>query len=177
MTDDKQARSSFRRRWLAVSLATIMMIASFVVFVYSLAAASGNENAYAGGLLGIGLGLVPAVFAVAAWASQNPNTIKSTVFATLLWFAAFLLFGYFSLPVALVAGYGAGGVVAFRLHPDNSRRTRAIAVALCVVYTGALLTFSTTLGLFAGAALPFLAIVLADLYEERGKEPSGEISP
>lgn len=153
------------------------MIGSFVIFVYSLAAASGNENAYAGGLLGIGLGLVPAVFAVAAWASQNPNTVRSVVLATLLWFAAFLLIGYFSLPVALVVGYGAGGVVAFRLGPHNSRRTRAIAVALCVVYTGALLTLSTALGLFAGAALPFLAIALADLYEERGERQTGEISP
>lgn len=153
------------------------MIGSFVLFVYSLAAASGNENAFAGGLLGIGLGLVPAVFAAAAWASQNPNTVRSVVFATLLFFAAFLLIGYFSLPVALVAGYGAGGVVAFRLGPENSRRTRAIAVALSVIYTGALLTFSTALGLFAGAALPFLSIALADMYEERGTGPSEEVSP
>jgi hypothetical protein len=177
VSEDKQERSNLRRRWLAVLLATVLMIGSFVLFVYSLAAASGNENAFAGGLLGIGLGLVPAVFAVAAWASQNPNTVRSVVFATLLFFAAFLLIGYFSLPVALVAGYGAGGVVAFRLAPENSRRTRAIAVALCVIYTGALLTFSTALGLFAGAALPFLSIALADTYEERGKEPSEEVSP
>ena len=153
------------------------MIGSFVLFVYSLAAASGNENAYAGGLLGIGLGLVPAVFAAAAWTSQNPNTVKSVVLATGIWFAVFLLIGYFSLPVALVAGYGAGGVVAFRLGPENSRRTRAIAVALCVIYTGALLTFSTALGLFAGAALPFVSIALADMYEERGEEPPEAISP
>ena len=177
MPDDKEERSNLRRRWLAVLLATVLMVGSFVLFVYSLAAASGNENTYAGGLLGIGLGLVPAVFAVAAWASQNPQTVKSVLIATLLWFAAFLLIGYFSLPVALVAGYGAGGIVAFRLAPGNSRRTRAIAVMLCVVYTGALLTFSTALGLFAGAALPFLSIALADLYEERGREGPEEISP
>jgi hypothetical protein len=74
--------------------------------------------------------------------------------------------GFLSLPIGLVAGYGAGGVVAFS-RPGESRRERIIAVALCVVYTAAMLAVFPEVGLFAGAPLPFLAIALADLYQER----------
>lgn len=166
MTNQKE-KPSLRRRWLAVLLATALMIGSFFVFIYALAAASGNETGYAGGLIGIGLGLVPAVFAVAAWVSQNAHAVRSTLMASGLWLVIVLVVGYVSLPIALVAGYGAGGIVAFRLRPNNTLRMRVIAVAICVVYTGTLLALSTEAGLFAGAPLPFLAITLADLYQER----------
>lgn len=148
-----------------------MMLASFVMFIYALAAASGDETVFAGALVGIALGLVPGVFAVAAWVSQNPHSMASTLAASGLWFGFVLAIGFFSVPLALIAGFGAGGVVAFRSGPEHSKRSRSIAVALLVVYTAALLTFSTELGLFAGAPLAFVAIALADLYHERGAAP------
>lgn len=148
-------------------LTTVMMLASYVMFIYAVAAASGEETVFAGALVGIGLGLVPGVFAVAAFVSQNPRTVVSTLQATGLWFALVLVIGFFSLPVALVTGYGMGGVFAFWQKPGASRRTRLVAVALCAVYTGALLVVFPEFGLFGGAPLPFLAIALADLYDER----------
>jgi hypothetical protein len=175
--DPNKSRASVRRRWLAVLLATLLMIGSFVLFIYALAAASGDETGYAGGLIGIGLGLVPGVFAVAAWVSQNPHVIRSTLLASCLWLVIALVVGYVSLPIGLVAAYGAGGIVAFRLRPDNSRGARVIAVTICVIYTGVLLAFSTAAGLFAGAPLPFLAIALADLYRERAAHQSDDVSP
>jgi hypothetical protein len=42
-----------------------------------------------------------------------------------------------------------------------------IAVGLCVVYVIALQRLLPEVGLFAGAPLPFVAIILADLYREK----------
>jgi len=165
MADTKREPTT-RRRWLAVLLATVMMLGSFVLFIYGLAAISGDETQFGGGLIGIGLGLVPGVFAAAAWVSQNQHALRATAAAILIWLAVTLALAPFSLPIALVAGYGAGGVFAFRLRPGNSRRSRVLAVVACVVYTGALLTISTPVGLFGGAPLPFAAIALADVYKE-----------
>lgn len=158
-------------------LATLIMLGSYFLFIYALAAASGSETTFAGGLLGIGLGLVPGVFAAAAWVSQNPHTIRSTLAASGFWLVAVLIIGYFSLPIGLIAGFGAGGVIAFRLGPEHSRRTRTIALALCVLYAAALMAISFQTGLFGAAPLPFVAIALADLYSERSARKPGEVSP
>lgn len=152
---------------MAVLLATVLMFISHVLFIYAFVAASGDETIFAGALLGIGLGLVPGVFAVAAFVSQNPRALLSTVMATALWLAVTLPLGVANLPTGLVAGYGAGGIFAFRLGPVHTRRSRLIAVALCVVYVIALQRLLPEVGLFAGAPLPFVAIVLADIYREK----------
>lgn len=155
------------RRWLAVVLATVIMLLSYLLFVYSLAALSGEETEFAGALLGIALGLVPGVFVVAAFVSQNQTTVRSGLAATGLWLVVALPLALVDLATGLVAGFGLGGVVAFRLGQGNTRRSRVIAVLLCVVYTFIVQRISPRLGLFAGAPLPFLAIAAADMYVER----------
>lgn len=167
MTRDRDEKEpSEKRRWLAILLTTALMTATYVVFLYSLVVASGEETVFAGGLLGIALGLVPGVFAVGAFVSQSPSVIKATLKASGLWVAGVAIF-FFDLPTGLVAGFGAGGVLAFRLRTKNSYRARAIAIALCVIYTFVLLRVAPEVGLFAGAPLPFIAIGLADMYTER----------
>lgn len=163
---------SEKRRWLSILLTTALMIVTYVVFIYSVAAASGEEAIFAGGLLGIALGLVPGIFAAAAFVSQNPSIIKTTLKATGLWAGATLIL-FFDLPTGLVAGFGAGGVVAFRLGEQNSYKARVIAVGLCALYTFVLQRISFQLGLFAGAPLPFVAIGLADMYMERAAGSEG----
>lgn len=157
-----------RRRWLAVLLATIIMLASYTMFVYSLAALSGSETVFAGGLLGIALGLVPGVFIVAAFVSQNPNTPRATLTATALWVLFALPLGMFSFPIGLVAGFGAGGIVAFRRWEPHTWQSRAVAVGLCVLYVFTLQFVSLELALFSAAPLPFLAIAAADVFKEKG---------
>lgn len=169
MTDTTEAQPSARRRWLAILLATVLMVLSYLLFIYALAAASGEETVYAGALLGIGMGLVPGVFAVAGFVSAHPRTLMATIGATALWFVIAGPIGIGSLPAGLVAGFGAGGVFAFRLGPEHSRRSRVIAVIITVVYVLILQRVMPEVGLFAGAPLPFLAIGLADLYKERFK--------
>lgn len=167
---DENESISTRRRWLAVLLATVLMFISHVLFIYALVAVSGDETIFAGALFGIGLGLVPGVFAVAAFVSQNPRAFLSTLGASALWFVVTLPLGVANLPTGLVAGYGAGGVVAFRLGAVHTRMSRAIAVIVCVVYVIALQRLLPEVGLFAGAPLPFVAIVLADIYREKNAE-------
>lgn len=157
---------SERRRWLAILLTTALMVVVYAMFIYSLAAASGGEVIFAGGLLGIGLGLVPGVFAAAAFVSQNSSVLKSTLKATGLFVLAVAVL-FFDLPTGLVAGFGAGGVVALRLGKSNSYRVRAFAVGMCALYTFVIMRISPQLGLFAGAALPFIVIGFADMYSER----------
>jgi hypothetical protein len=69
-----------------------------------------------------------------------------------------------------VAGFGAGGVFAIRLPPGRGGRSRVIAVVIAVLYAIALQRLLPEVGLFAAAPLPFLAIALADLYDERFAE-------
>lgn len=166
-TRDDKGQPTRRRWWLAVLLATVLMVLSYVMFIYALVAASGDELVFAGGLLGIALGLVPGVFAVAAFVSNNPKTLTSTLGASAIWLVVTGLIGFGSLPVGLVAGYGAGGVVAFRLSPGSTRGSRAVAVVICATYTLVLQRLLPEAGLFAGAPLPFAAIALADYYRER----------
>jgi hypothetical protein len=168
MSTAEEKTPSTGRRWLAVVLATMIMLLSYLLFIYSYAALSGEEVTYAGGLAGIAFGLVPGVFIVCAWVSQNPRTIRSAAAATGLWLVVTLPLAFVDLPAALVAGFGAGGAIAFHLYPHQSRRARLWAVAICVVYTVVLQRVSPELGLFAGAPLPFVAIMLADIYSERG---------
>ena len=167
MTPEQEQKEAGRRRWLAVILATVLMLMAYVVFVFAASLMLGEETVFAGGLLGIGLGLVPLVFAAAAFVSGNSTTLRSALAASGLWFVVAVPLFFFDFPTALVAGFGAGGIVAFRREPEHSWKTRAVAVAICAVYTFALQRLSLSLGLFAGAALPFLAIAAADIYKER----------
>ena len=167
MTDSDHQDRGEKRRWLAVLLATIMMLASYLMFIWALAAASGDETVFAGGLFGIALGLVPGAFAVAAFVSQNQRAISSTLLATLVWFVVAVPIGIGDVPTGLVAGFGAGAVIAFRLPPGRGRRSRVIAVVIAIVYAFAMQGLLPEAGLFAAAPLPFLAVALADLYDER----------
>lgn len=144
-----------------------MMVLSYLMFIYALVAASGEETVFAGALLGIGLGLVPAVFAVAAFVTRSERVLLSTLAASALWLVVTFPIGLGNVPTGLVAGYGAGGIVAFKLGPKHTRGSRIVAVVVAVVYTMVLQRFLPEAGLFAGAPLPFLAIALADVYTER----------
>lgn len=148
-----------------------MLLASYLMFVWSFIVASGQETTFAGGLFGIALGLVPGVFAVAAFVSVNPRVVAATLIATIIWLVVTVPIAIGNIPTGLVAGFGAGGVIAFRLGERNTRGSRVVAVLITVFYTMVLQRFLPTVGLFAAAPLPFLAIALADIYKERLSEP------
>jgi len=168
--DAKQRQREETRRWFAVLLATIVMFLTYTMFIFGFALAADDETIFGGGVIGIALGLVPVVFLAAAAVSNNEQSFRSGLLATLLWLVIAAPIAIFDIPTALVAGFGAGGIVAMR-HPQGHRLTYRIgAVGLCVVYVFAMQRFIPAAGIMVGAILPFVAIAIADLLQERQEQ-------
>ncbi len=153
-------------------LATALMVMSHLMFLFGFSTGRSEEAVFAGGIVGIALGLVPGVFVVAAFVSRHPRALRSTLLATLLWMLVAIPIGLVNLPVGLVGGFGVGGAVAFRLDPVHSLRLRLLAVGACVAYTLVLQLVSPVAGLVGGAPLPFVAIGLVDSLQERAAAES-----
>ena len=162
VTQEAEERRANARRWLAVALATVLMVMDFILFVFGFATGTGEETILAGGMIGIGLGLVPGVFVVAALVSHHQRGFRAAALATVLWAVVVAPISIVNLPVALVAGFGAGGVVAFRREEAHSYRSRVVAVVICAAYTLVVQTISPAAGILAGAPLPFAAIAIVD---------------
>ena len=163
-------KPSLARKWLTVAAATVLLLISYALILLPIMAGPDEGAEAFGASLGVGLALVPLVFMVAAFLSQNERAALSIAKASGLWVLIAFPIAYYGLvgglfPVfiaGLVAGYGAGGIVAFRLDEKDSRRRRVVAVALAVLYTYAIVAISPVAGLFGGAVMPFLAIAFAD---------------
>jgi hypothetical protein len=67
----------------------------------------------------------------------------------------------------IVAGVGAGGVVALRADVDHNWRARALAVVFAVVYVFVLVRMASALALLPAPIFPFTAIGVADHLSER----------
>lgn len=162
VTEEAEQRRANARRWMAVALATVLMVMDFILFVFGFATGTGEETILAGGMIGIGLGLVPGVFVVAALVSQHPRGFRAAALATVLWAVVAAPISIVNLPVALVTGFGVGGVVAFRREEAHSYYTRIGAVMICALYTVIVQRISPAAGILAGAPLPFAAIAMVD---------------
>ncbi len=168
MPEPPPTRSIDWRRVLAIGLSTVIMVFAYGMILFALTLVGGDEQAFAGGVMGIGLGLVPGAFLAAAFVSLNPRAFRSTVFAVGLWALVSFPIAVFDVATGLVAGFGAGGVVAFRLDEGvHTRRSRILAVTGCAAYTFILLRVSPAAGLLGGAPLPFIAIGVVDAAMER----------
>ena len=159
-------RQAKRRRWFAVGLASVLQFLSYTLFIFGFAVASGDETVFAGGLVGIAIGLVPAVFVAAAALSQHEHTIRASLLATLLWFVVALPLALIDIPAALVAGFGAGGVVAIRAWGPRVITYRAAAVGFCVLYMLVVQLFAPAAAIMVGAIVPLVAVVVADVVRE-----------
>lgn len=165
MTPAGEKPDSSRPRWLAVLLATVIMLFSYGMILFAFVAES--ESVFAGGVLGIGLGLVPVVFAACGFVSRSEHALKRGLIATGIWAVIVIPIGIVDLPTGLVAGFGGGGIVALDGGQHRSARARVLAVVAAAIYTFALQQASPEAGLFGGAPLPFLAIAVADVWAER----------
>ncbi len=168
--DKPKPKPSLARKWLSIAAATVLLLISYALILLPIMAGPDDGAEAFGASLGVGLALVPLVFMVAAFVSQNERAALSIVKASGLWALITFPIAYYGLIVGLlplfiaglVAGYGAGGIVAFRLEGQHSRPRRIVAVALTVLYTYAIVTISPVAGLFGGAVMPFVAIAFAD---------------
>jgi hypothetical protein len=129
----------------------------------------GDLEAPVGLLVGIGLALLPLALYVLARVSRHEQSLRAAALGGSL---AVVLAGALSFvlrePLSpLVAGIGAGGVLALRRHPDATTSSRSIAVVLATGYSAAMVWFVPQLSLGLSPMLPLAAVAAADGYMAR----------
>jgi hypothetical protein len=158
--------SSPRRKWRAITLATLLLVPAHLAIVAGLVAVASDrpDAPPAGPPIAFGLGLVPFVFIALAFLSAHPRAPGAAARAMGL----SLLVG---IPVAavvpdavtgLVAGIGAGGIVALRPEPFGTWRARAIGVATVSVYVALMVRLVPDVAVLLAPTLPFTSLGVAD---------------
>jgi len=161
-----------QKKWRAITLATLLLVPAYWSMLAGLvsAASDGSDRLpNPGASLAFGLALIPFVFIVLAFTSEHPRAPAAVVQAMLL---ALVVGAFMSAMAAdavtgIVAGVGAGGVVALRADADHNWRARALAVVFAVVYVFVLVRMSSALALLPAPIFPFTAIGVADHLSER----------
>ena len=161
-----------KRKWQAITLATLLLVPAYWSILAGLvAAASTSEDPLPnpGASLAFGLAVIPFVFVVLAFVSEHPRApgavtramgLSLLVSVTVSALAADAVTG-------IVAGVGAGGIVALRADADHNWRARAIALGVAVVYTFVLVRLSSSMALLPAPIFPFTALGIADHLSER----------
>lgn len=172
MSEAGVAPLSPRRKWRAITLATLVLVPAFWAMLAGLVAGAADARSGgpdAGPAVAFALALIPFVFVALAFLSEHPRAPGAVVRAMGLC----LLVG---IPVSalagdgvtgMVAGVGAGGVVALRSDPAHSRRARVWAVVAAAAYCFVLVRTVGPVALLSAPVLPFTAIGLADHLSER----------
>jgi hypothetical protein len=160
-----------QRKWRAIALATLVLVPAFWSMLAGLVALAADEAE--GGpdpaaALALGFALIPFVFIALAFLSQHPRAPMAVVKAMGL----SLLVGFLASAIAadavtgLVAGVGAGGVVALRADAAHRWQWRAAAVAFAAFYTLVLVRTVGELVLLPAPVFPFTAVGIADHLRE-----------
>jgi hypothetical protein len=158
--------SSPRRKWRAITIASLLLVPAHLGIVAGLVAiASDDAGAPAAGPpIAFGLGLLPFVFVALAFLSGHPRAPGAAAKAMGLC----LLVG---IPVAaivpdavtgLVAGVGAGGAVALRPEPMSSWKARALGVVVVTVYVALMVRIVPDVTVLLAPTLPFSCLGVAD---------------
>ena len=160
-----------QRKWRAITLATLLLVPAYWALLAALVAGASDDAARAPSVaiaLTFGLSLVPFVFVVLAFLSEHPRAPNAVLRAM----GVSLLVG---VPVSalagdavtgIVAGVGAGGIVALRSDAAHSWRARAVGVAVAAAYTFVLVRTVGELALLPAPVFPFTALGVADHVSE-----------
>ena len=146
-----------RRRWLAISLATVVAQFAYWPVIASLGTTTEGERVVVWPLVAIGMGIVPFALLALAFLSRQPNPASATLKALGL----FILVGpplvvLLDPLVGMVAGLAAGGLGALQRDETVHRLSwRWIAVAVLTVYIVVLVLVAPDFALVSGAVLPF----------------------
>ena len=175
-TDDVKSQRLERHKWRAIAVGTTLMLVSYWAIVFAFVASEFENGPPPGPALAFGLALVPFVFLSVATISRQPEFGGATV-------AAMLLAVAIALPVSaiardavtgLVAGFGAGGVVALRREVDQSWQARSWAVVGVTTFTLVVLRLIPVLGLIAAPLITLPSIGAADLIVDHRNEQAAE---
>jgi hypothetical protein len=160
-----------RRKWQAITLATLLLVPAYWFLLAGVvsAASDGGGGQVSGPFIAFGLALIPFVFVVLAFTSGQPNAPRAVLRAM----GMALLVG---IPVSaiapdavtgLVAGMGAGGIVALRSDESHTWRSRALAVLVCSMWVLVTIRVVPQIALLLAPVLPFTGIGVADHLSER----------
>lgn len=169
------------RKWRAIAITTLALAPAFWAILAGLVAAAdeGTDGPQPGAAIAFGLAVLPFVFVLVAFLSQHPRAASAAARAMGL----SLLVG---IPISalaadavtgLVAGVGAGGIVAFRRDPPETTKARVVAVTIATVYTFVLVRTAGPIALMSAPVFPFTAIGLADHLTVRRAERDAAGTP
>ncbi|HEX6418920.1 MAG TPA: hypothetical protein VFZ77_10505 [Acidimicrobiales bacterium] len=168
-----------RKKWRAILVATLVLAVAFWSLMLGLVTLATDDTdapegpgVNAPAAVAFGLALIPFVFVALAFMSEHPRAPGAVVRAMgLSVLVGVLVVGFVGDPVTgVVAGVGAGGVVALRRDPDDALRPRVVAVAIASAYTLALVYGAGGIVLLPAPIFPFTAIGVADHLSERRAE-------
>jgi hypothetical protein len=160
------------KKWRAITLATLLLVPGYWAILVGLVVAN-TENPSLdinpGAAVALGLALVPFVFVVLAFMSEHPRApgavLRAMGLALLVGLPISALAG--DAVTGIVAGVGAGGIVALRADMAHSMKARALAVLIAAAYTYVLVRAAGPVALLPAPILPFTGIGIADHLSER----------
>lgn len=164
-----------QRKWRAIAIATLVLVPAYWSILAGLVSGASDASIDApnpAAALALGLALIPFVFIALAFLSEHPRAPGAVLKAMGL----SLLVGTVVSALAadgvtgIVAGVGAGGVVALRSDEPHNWRARAIAVIFATLYTFVLVRTLGAVALLPAPILPFTGIGVADHLSERRRE-------
>jgi hypothetical protein len=160
------------KKWRAITLATLLLVPGYWSMLAGLVAASTKDAAVpinTAAAVALGLALLPFVFVVLAFLSEHPRApaavLRAMGLALLVGIPVSAIAG--DAVTGLVAGVGAGGIVALRTDPAHSWRARAVAVLIASLYAFILVRVAGGLALLPAPVLPLTGIGVADHLSER----------
>ncbi|HEU4356315.1 MAG TPA: hypothetical protein VFT27_12065 [Actinomycetota bacterium] len=164
-----------RRKWRAILLASLTLAPAYWSLLMGMVAAAtdtAEPEPSAAPLIAFGLAVVPFVFVVLAFLSEHPRAPGAVVWAMLLTLAIGIPVSALAADAVtgLLAGVGAGGIVALRRDTDHTWKARAIAVLMISVWAFLTVRVTPEVVLVLGPALPFTSIGVADQLSERARE-------
>ena len=149
-------------RWRVIAIVTIAMQVSYWPVVATIVQGDLPDDVVAAGVF-VGLGAVPFVFMLAAFASRHPSAPWAVVRAMGLFAIVGVSVGILHVAAGMAAGYAAGGLAT--LPPPTVGRPWPARIAMFVAVTVSvtlILAVAPVVGLVLAAVLPFLALGLAD---------------
>jgi hypothetical protein len=155
-----------RRKWRAILLATLVLTPGYWSLLAGVVSvgSDADDAPLAAPYIAFGLALIPFVFVVLAFLSEHPRApaavVKAMVLALVVGIPVSALAA--DAVTGLVAGLGAGGIVALRADRDHATKRRVIAVLLASVGIAVLVRTAPEVALLLTPVLPFTALGLAD---------------
>ena len=158
------------RKWRAITLATLVLAPAIWSLLGGLVAVASDEGGgpAAGPAIAFGLALLPFAFLVLAFASEHPRAPGAVVRAMGMSLLVAIPVSALAADAVtgLVAGAGAGGLVALRADHDHDWRIRAGAIAIAAAYSFVLARVAGPVVLIAAPIFPFTGLGLADHFAE-----------